>query len=134
MSDLRFKIWDLLTKEWTKENSFQLLKTEGQNNYYFRNYLLNNDDFTSGERYIVVQWIGLSDKNGNPIFEGDILRITNWPYLDHSTERDFSKPFYKLEKVVYDAPEFNLNRWLRFESCDYEIVGNIFQNPNLLTK
>lgn len=81
----------------------------------------------------VLQFTGLKDKNGVEIFEGDIVRVTDWPYLPNSQEKDLSAPFYKNEQVIYEAPQFNLGGWLNFNSEEkYEVIGNIYQHPELL--
>lgn len=73
-------------------------------------------------------WIGINDCNGKPVFEGDILCTVN--------HRDF------LVKVEYDTDymrfigsgirrNFGLI-FIRNSSSTIEIVGNIFENKELL--
>lgn len=82
---------------------------------------------------ILMQYTGLKDKNGKEIYEGDVLKITDYPFKECSQEKDKSNPFYKTEKVIYDPPCFNLNGWLEFDyDGEYEVIGNIHENPELL--
>jgi len=77
----------------------------------------------------VMQYIGLEDKNGSEIYEGDIIR---WSVNDTSVTAPIGYEdgaFWMLNAI--DKSYGNVyNDWLRGE---YEIIGNIHKNPNLLT-
>lgn len=70
----------------------------------------------------VGQFVGLYDKNGKEIYEGDILREPETGIL---------------VEVVYDAPKFCFRhnaheyRFLNHPE-NFEVVGNIHDNPGLL--
>jgi len=78
----------------------------------------------------VGQYVGLKDKNGNKVFEGDILLYSNnykstvW-YKNGAFVRSYGNSNVYL---VYDS--FMNNDCL----CDYEVIGNIYENPELLVE
>lgn len=72
----------------------------------------------------------LHDKNGTEIFDGDIVHFVN-PGLryDMTVPVVFNRGDFCLEKNRnYLIPMGN------FEDACYEVVGNIFDNPELLNK
>ena len=80
----------------------------------------------------VGQYVGLKDKNGNLIFEGDLLRglfkfglpITNI-YVKFENGAFCTVEKRKESEILYQplANYFNV---------DFEIIGNIYDNPELL--
>lgn len=73
----------------------------------------------------VGQFTGKFDKNGKRIFEGDICRVDS---LNCKVEFKYSLwGFAILSKNVYCHPAFDLHCG---ERC--EIIGNIYDNPELL--
>ena len=76
----------------------------------------------------VGQYTGLLDKNGKKVFEGDIVRKTNEGRHPKIFIANIRTCFYTNEEVYY-SPFDHFT-----ESCEYEIIGNITDNPDLLEK
>lgn len=89
-----------------------------------------------GETFVdketVGQYTGLKDKNDNKIFEGDIVRKEIFDIKGNKF--DFAKISYveelagffivnKKNKIVYE---------LGMDNSNIEIIGNIYDNPELL--
>lgn len=77
----------------------------------------------------VGQYTGMKDKNGKRIFEGDII-----DFLYRSDDDDYGIVQYDVDETefgfVYNLIYEGLGR--HYSSKDIEVVGNIYDNPELL--
>lgn len=73
--------------------------------------------------YDLMEWIGLKDKNGKEIYEGDILKWTHPSFAENKVE-------YKI-LIVRDIR----NSLLIEQDCAHgwiEIIGNVYENKELI--
>ena len=97
----------------------------------------------------VQQFTGLLDKSSKKIYEGDIVRIlyTDWASKssdDSRTLEQYLIDIASIGTVVYNAPTFEIDFGIgKYGDNDYgrmnpgthgyiEIIGNIYENPELL--
>ncbi len=86
------------------------------------------DESMFPDRYELMQFTGLKDKNGVEIYEGDIIK---WFVYDLIREGIVQ---YIDNYGGYDMKHFKDDYhvccdWLR---GDYEVIGNIYENPELI--
>lgn len=121
----KFRAWDGAKKEMFKD-TFAITES-GQVVVVEQESVVSPPDYVFVNHLVIMQSTGLKDKNGKEIFEGDVL-------FGHAGE-DF------WEIVEFDIEE---GRWIRkdiwynsklglSENNEFmEIVGNIYENPELL--
>jgi hypothetical protein len=118
--EIKFRFWDNEEKEYWKMVG-NGCPTCGSKNYHL-------DD---KEGYITEQYIGLKDKNGAEVYEGDIILSctkSKWQVLFKDGGFCYAKVdlFKHIDYVFFGGhsyPETIL---------DCEVIGNIRQNPELL--
>ena len=92
----------------------------------------------------VGQYTGLTDKNGKQIFEGDLLNGFQYPFLNDNAHNYFAEVVWLENSTAFGLythkHPLSAVRGLN-EGCDYmedfdssqwEIIGNIHDNPELL--
>lgn len=73
----------------------------------------------------LMQYTGLKDKNGVEIYEGDVVKITDCKYGNKFRgEISFKNGSYVVES--------NIATHYRFIDYHIEVIGNIYENPELL--
>lgn len=82
----------------------------------------------------LMQSTGIKDKPGTEIFEGDIIKVTNENSWLEVVSYEKEKSMFVTEEInrnfkVPSSPFYELFNTTIFES---EIVGNIYENPELL--
>jgi len=132
MREIKFRAWDkrkqkmwavhtwsiptLITLEWTEENYKKTDKCPQT----------ETDDWQ--DKYILMQYTGLKDKNGKEIYEGDIVK-----FIYNSTPQQEIIGQVKW-RDDYLAWEFGSYLIEPTPKKTIEIIGNIYENPELLNK
>ncbi len=112
---IKFRAWDKETK--TMNGMAEIYRNRNQE------IELHPRD----ENIILMQTTGLFDKNGKEIFEGDIVLVLDSPYT----------VFYDNERGSYRLKphddRWNVDYMSNFShGGNFEVVGNIYENPELL--
>lgn len=115
MREIKFRFW----RDDRMQQAHTMYATEGTNDF-------------QGSGEVMMQFTGLHDKNGKEIYEGDILQL--WP----EETKDQLKAI-----VIFEDGAFQYQYITKPQSPDkyrfehhkmncHEVIGNIYENPNLL--
>ena len=132
MRDIKFRAWD-------NENEYMITSLQGvytalrnrmnitkQDDGYY-----NNGDLLKPNKgkYTLMQYTGLHDKNGKEIYEGDIVLITRPCILEKGEVKFINGCFaIKSKDTLLMLYQCEINNF------KLEIIGNIYDNPDLLEK
>ena len=115
MRDIRFRAWDKDDKYMTKP----FLLSE-----------IDNGEIEEGTLHVdeleLMQFTGLKDKNGIPIFEGDIMAGSDHA---HFGEVKWNQTEARWKMYIKEEKSFGLEYG---HARLIEIIGNIYENPELL--
>lgn len=73
----------------------------------------------------VSQYTGIDDKNGNKIFEGDIIKVNDSSEVPFRIV-EFNDGSFDLVGVICDLLGFIKSNY------EIEVIGNIYDNPEIL--
>lgn len=130
MREIKFRAWDKRNKE---------MRYQGQEDVFndfedILNFLTEIWEYVDCEEdkknFELMQFIGLKDKNGKEIYEGDVIVCRDGKYVIEYVE-NFAQ-FVMTNKDIIRTPkqlsEQDANTCMR----SIEVIGNKFENPELL--
>lgn len=167
MRTIKFRVWDkainkMITQENVKEFLDKIISEEWEDEFPYSSdewypayeiltifdYLKDFQERTikryepSENRFELMQFTGLHDKNGKEVYEGDIVLIDAYKYEGPEFSREYLVKYNELlgmwtliDLENYDKEEFitfeDLNGWYRL---DIELLGNEYENKELLNE
>ncbi len=136
MREIKFRAWGKNSKEFLQDkNGYGLTLKEIQN-------------ISDIDLWEFQQFTGLKDKNGKDIYEGDIIEFTDkWEWyrgqyaikmlFADKEEKEILKKQYDNEPMERRVVELETFDGINFSKYDleqgrWEVIGNIFENPDLI--
>ena len=137
MREIKFRAWDTESKAW-----FPFDKRYDWFNVHQDGSIIHghNDEPCFDETDCklsleVMQFTGLTDKNGKEIYEGDILRVSGDRSESTITQVYFSDGAFLVQddfgEYEITAIGYALEEWSNGND-HAEIIGNIHENPELM--
>jgi uncharacterized phage protein (TIGR01671 family) len=153
MREIKFRAWDIennemlffkfdeLTRPGDKDGDFwdgydgkrnaslNFINLEKNNTGY------NHTDFNSRFDCELMQFTGLHDKNGKEIYEGDIMKLQyplNYGYAGIHNKEILVTISFDSGCFWFTGDGYTDCNWHFYN--EYEVIGNIYENPELLNK
>lgn len=149
MRQILFKAKSIATGEWVEGYLYKKYFQELPHDRFAIEYKTTGSEYEWTPKYMVAeidpnticQYTELSDKNGNKIWENDILSVfligKNKEEKENCIVRFGRKAeIFKLDLGFY--VEWTKKNYLRMDICywtenrEVEVIGNVFDNPDLL--
>lgn len=139
--EIKFRVWDKDLKKMhicgeNQHDSISFSYPENEAHYYNLQNGCGSSTDGSGT-YELMQYTGLKDKNGKEIFEGDIVEYNDFNSLRTGGHAE--------DKIIVGKVAFSCGMWMvKEKNCvhdlyeglgndeELEIIGNIYENPELL--
>ena len=123
MREIKFRAWDKENEKMMKVSSLHLENKEIS--------VKENGTFRLFRMQDLMQYTGIKDKNGKEIYEGDIVLIkldetSTW----YKTVVGFKKGAFIANLI--DKEDYVYIFHHGFTDDDFEIIGNVYENKNLL--
>ena len=135
MRDIKFRAWDKATKK-----MYEVIKIDFYNEkvgYLFADPITQGEviDYLKLSDIELMQYTGLKDKNGVEIYEGDLFRLEfdDGEYLCSVEFCEEEVGYVSMPKKTF-REKYGKLLWVRGNEHfnNNEIIGNIYENPELL--
>lgn len=140
--ELKFRVWCKDYNEWEKDQCF--LSSDG----LVYQMTMAGLKCIKSEQHIVQWFTGSIDRKGKAIYEGDIVRLefdasfiqlgNGEEIMGMGTSRCLMKRTFRDIVVKREGSGFNnfstVNEIGSWGNYSQEVIGNIFENPDLLKK
>ena len=122
----KFRAWDSAKKEMFKD-TFAITES-GQVVVVEQEDVMCPPDYVFVDHLVIMQSTGLKDKNGKEVFVGDIIKCTRGCLHEVYIEKEYGGTYCGGMSAVYLKGLREGYAWTEHE----EIMGNIYENPDLL--
>ena len=133
MREIKFRAWDKKTKSFVNLSTCEVYFTT-QNELFVGETieLGTHEEFND---FVLQQYTGLKDMNGKEIYEGDVIVI------DSDKDKIIYVIVYEYGEYLAITPNKNIDVFgsgydqlsLSMSGTeDYKIIGNIYENPELI--
>jgi uncharacterized phage protein (TIGR01671 family) len=129
---IKFRAWD---KEKKEMHLVGAITFNASGKFNPKDLVIDDEEWLQIEKYELMQFTGLLDKNGKEIYEGDIVELTmsnppNHTFIQTITWDDI---YLQWTLLIPGTDGGNYPIALVMDNL-VEVIGNIFENPELINQ
>lgn len=125
--EILFRGFDNIKNEWVYGDLIHL-----SNGYAIRKIEDDIMSFTRVDSDSIGQYTGAKDGNGKKMFEGDITKIKLFNFPNGEIEYEIGVIIYSKDIFIISGNKFDHNLFGIRENETRSIIGNVFENPELI--
>ena len=133
-------------RAWCKDENTMYYDAQGTYDYMTGVPATSFGDLLNDEDWLVMQYTGLTDKNGKEIYEGDLLRTPSLEEYDkknyvvyevfwHDNDCCDNHIGFQINRVHFQGNLCGTNLFYPFKpkyTNKMEVIGNIYENKELI--
>lgn len=125
MKEIKFRVWDKKKEMWS---NYQIV----DNMIYFMDKVTGVwiRDNKYPDRFKLMQYTGLKDKNEKEIYEGDIIKNNFEETVGSIMFADCGYWIKTIDKDIFNDTIYHVLG--QYDGEVLEVIGNIYENPELL--
>lgn len=133
--EIKFRAWDKIDKKLRYDIEILFSRNSIINNKFCVDFSgIDDAEETDLENINLMQYINLKDKNGKEIFEGDIVEVSHSAWHLNCEVKYFEQAtcfgIESLDKIDKGVRKSFKN--VIEEGLTVKVIGNIYENPELL--
>lgn len=135
MREIKYRAWHKKEKRmfefWQLDSVIKLIDED------WSIYELLSQNTILKDKFELMQFTGLKDKNGKEIYEGDVVKCFEFYEGDFFIEtQDLQVCFLEGEWCLWqmkgNVKEYVVDLFSRYLNEGLEVIGNIYENPELI--
>jgi len=131
MRTIKFRAWDKeRIRMLTGNNGLYMYLCCGVIGWNFGYDYNDIGSYDKQDRFILMQFTGLLDKNGKEIYEGDIIDLFQF-YRPHNFKR-YQSIIFINGAFIAEKSSFGWEGENLIDPTACSVIGNIYENPELL--